>query len=174
MALLSLLHVPFLSPACASHRHARGTRPDNTSVKLPSYIRHKVVTLQAKSMRRIECTQTLRTHRLHPTTGKEVRMKTVLAMVLPIFFASAVFARDDTVVCRHFAAIPVALASGEPASSTVSGELCATEDELRAGTTVQLLIHGATYNHDYWDFGRVDGIEYSYARDVATHGFPTF
>src|SRR5262249_30193863 len=130
MALLSLLHVPFLSPACASHRHARGTRPDNTSVKLPSYIRHKVVTLQAKSMHRIECTQPWRKYRFTPPIEKEFRMKTVLAMVLPIFFASTVFARDDTVVCRNFAAIPVALASREPASSTVSGELCATEDEL--------------------------------------------
>jgi pimeloyl-ACP methyl ester carboxylesterase len=46
------------------------------------------------------------------------------------------------------------------------------DDELSAGTTVQLLIHGATYNHDYWDFGTVDGTRYSYARDVAAHGFP--
>jgi pimeloyl-ACP methyl ester carboxylesterase len=37
-----------------------------------------------------------------------------------------------------------------------------------------LLIHGATYNHDYWDFGKVDGINYSYARDVAARGIPTF
>jgi pimeloyl-ACP methyl ester carboxylesterase len=56
----------------------------------------------------------------------------------------------------------------------VSGELYATEDELVAGTTVQVLVHGATYNHDYWDFGKVDGRRYSYARDVAAHGFPTF
>jgi len=56
----------------------------------------------------------------------------------------------------------------------VSGELCATEDELSTGGTVQLLIHGAAYNHGYWDFGIVNGVEYSYARDVAAHGFPTF
>jgi pimeloyl-ACP methyl ester carboxylesterase len=82
--------------------------------------------------------------------------------------------KADSVVCRSFASIPVALAPGQPARYSVSGELCATEDELAAGTTVQLLIHGAAYNHDYWDFGTVNGIRYSYARDVAAHGFPAF
>ena len=79
----------------------------------------------------------------------------------------------ETVTCRRVT-VPVALAPGQPANYKVSGELCATEDDLVAGTTVQLLINGATYNHDYWDFGKIDGIEYSYARDVAAHGFPTF
>ena len=81
---------------------------------------------------------------------------------------------DDKVTCQRYAGIPVALASGQAAKYTVSGELCTTEDERRAGTTVQLLIHGATYNHKYWDFGRVDGTRYSYARDIAAHGFPAF
>ncbi len=81
---------------------------------------------------------------------------------------------DDAVLCRPFAAIPVTLAPDQPASYNVSGELGATPAELQAGTTVQLLIHGATYNHDYWDFGAIDGTRYSYARDVAAHGFPTF
>lgn len=81
---------------------------------------------------------------------------------------------DGAVVCRPFAAIPVALAPGQPASYFVSGELCATPDEMITGGTVQLLIHGSTFNHDYWDFGTVDGVEYSYARSVAAHGFPTF
>ena len=101
-------------------------------------------------------------------------MKKVFALVLPLIFANAAFAGDDAVVCRNLASIPVALAPGQLASYSVSGELCATEDELREGATVQLLIHGATYNHRYCDFGTVDGIEYSYARDVAAHGFATF
>ena len=101
-------------------------------------------------------------------------MKKVFALVLPWLFANAGFAEDDAVVCRNLTSIPVALAPGQPASYMVSGELCATEDELRAGATVQLLIHGATYSHHYWDFGTVDGIEYSYARDVAAHGVATF
>jgi pimeloyl-ACP methyl ester carboxylesterase len=101
-------------------------------------------------------------------------MKRVFALLLPLMFANAAFAEDDAVVCRDHASIPVALAPGQAASYMVSGELCATEAELGEGATVQLLIHGATYNHRYWDFGTVDGIDYSYARDVAAHGFATF
>ena len=88
-------------------------------------------------------------------------------------FITAKAATDDSVFCRRIDA-QVALTPGTPASYTVSGELCATEDELSTGGTVQLLIHGAAYNHTYWDFGTVNGIQYSYARDVAAHGFPTF
>src|SRR5215467_11020876 len=81
---------------------------------------------------------------------------------------------DDPVVCQPRTGIPVSLASGQQANYIVNGQLCATEDELSSGTTVQLLIHGATYNRDYWDFGKVDGVQYSHARDVAAAGFPTF
>jgi pimeloyl-ACP methyl ester carboxylesterase len=106
--------------------------------------------------------------------AEDCQMKKVFALVLPLIFANAAFAEDDAVVCRNLASIPVALAPGQPAGYMVSGELCATEDELHEGATAQLLIHGAAYNHHYWDFGTVDGIEYSYARDVAAHGFATF
>ncbi|MBV9269150.1 MAG: alpha/beta fold hydrolase [Acidobacteriaceae bacterium] len=99
-------------------------------------------------------------------------MKEVLKTVLPLVFALRCFAADDAVVCRNYHSIPVQLASGQSAS--INGELCATEDELLDGSTVQFLIHGATYNHTYWDFGTAGGTEYSYARDVAAHGFATF
>jgi hypothetical protein len=73
------------------------------------------------------------------------------------------FAGDNAVMSLHFT-ISVALGPGQPATYTISGELFATEDELVAGTTVQLLVAGATYTHDYWDFGTVEGRRYSYAR----------
>ena len=82
--------------------------------------------------------------------------------------------RVEDVQCQQFAAIPVALGPGESPTEKVSGELCARRDDLVPGATVQLLVHGATYNRDYWDFGVVDGTRYSYARDVAARGFPTF
>ena len=68
----------------------------------------------------------------------------------------------------------MALAPGQPASAIISGELCSTRPERRPGTTIQLLIPGSTYTHDYWDFGPVNGTTYSYARAVASHGFATF
>ena len=105
-----------------------------------------------------------------------MKMKKVSAMAFVLLVCSAItaFAREDAVVCRTHRAIPVALARGMAASYRVNGVLCATEDELRTGATVHLLIHGSTYNHHYWDFGTVDGVRYSYARDVAARGFPTF
>jgi pimeloyl-ACP methyl ester carboxylesterase len=81
--------------------------------------------------------------------------------------------RDASVTCRQDLRLPVALAAGQPASYTVSGELCSTLAERHDGRTVQLLIPGATYDHRYWDFGTIDGRRYSYARDVAALGFPT-
>jgi hypothetical protein len=80
----------------------------------------------------------------------------------------------DPVTCRHDLRIPVALAPAQPPTAIISGELCSTNTERRVGRTVQLLIAGATYTHDYWDFGTVDGVSYSYARAVAAHGQATF
>ena len=80
----------------------------------------------------------------------------------------------NLVACQHDVRIPVALSPGQPASAIISGEFCSTAPERHFGPTVQLLIAGATYAHDYWDFGVVDGVSYSYARAVAAHGEATF
>lgn len=36
---------------------------------------------------------------------------------------------------------------------------------------VQILVHGATYDHRYWDVPDIDGIRYSYAREMAERGY---
>jgi pimeloyl-ACP methyl ester carboxylesterase len=99
-----------------------------------------------------------------------------LAACVPSFSQSSNQAQitNDAVVCQPSGPIPVSLAPEQLARYTVNGQLCATRDELTGGATVHLLIHGATYNRDYWDFRKIDGIEYSYARDMAAAGFPTF
>jgi hypothetical protein len=76
------------------------------------------------------------------------------------------------VSCRAYT-VPVALAAGQAARYRVWGLLCATRRELAAGSTVQFLVPGATYDHAYWEFGVVDGHRYDYARSVAAAGFPT-
>ncbi len=106
--------------------------------------------------------------------GVLVSLVLVLVLVLGLGRDASAAAADRQVSCGTFGGIPVTLAAGDPESYSVSGELCATTGELAAGGTVQLLIHGATYNHSYWNFGTVDGIDYSYAQDVAVAGFPTF
>jgi pimeloyl-ACP methyl ester carboxylesterase len=107
------------------------------------------------------------------------RLLTVAAVALVAGSATAAYAHPthpaaSLVTCREYAGIPVALAPKQPARYTVGGELCATPAEQRTGAIVQVLVHGATYNHTYWDFGKVDGVEYSYARDVAARGIATF
>jgi pimeloyl-ACP methyl ester carboxylesterase len=46
--------------------------------------------------------------------------------------------------------IPVTLIPGQPANQQIFAEFCLPRGH--APQTVQLLVHGATYNHTYWDF----------------------
>lgn len=97
----------------------------------------------------------------------------LLAMMI-VALSKGLASAASLVSCRMLEGIPVALEAGEPADYSITGELCATASELDNGETVQLLIHGATYDHSYWDFGTIDGVRYSYARDLALAGYPTF
>jgi pimeloyl-ACP methyl ester carboxylesterase len=102
------------------------------------------------------------------------RLMGLVAAALMLAASAGTASASTGVSCTTYSRIPVALAAGAPLSYSVSGELCARPGELARGATVQLLIHGATYDRSYWDFGRIDGIRYSYARDVAAAGYPTF
>ena len=77
------------------------------------------------------------------------------------------------VSCRTYSGIPVALADGAPQSYSITGELCAMPFELTDGETVQLLIDGAHTTTPTGISGR-SMASYSYARDLAAAGFPTF
>ena len=39
------------------------------------------------------------------------------------------------------------------------------------GKTLQITVHGASYDHNYWDAGELGGHGYSYARYMASNGF---
>lgn len=78
-----------------------------------------------------------------------------------------------TVRCRLHV-LPVALAQGAPPTSWVLGELCAAGERPKTGAPLQVLLHGATYDHTYWNHGPVNGVDYSYARALAAAGIPTF
>ncbi|MEU4804113.1 alpha/beta fold hydrolase [Actinosynnema sp. NPDC023587] len=56
-------------------------------------------------------------------------------------------------------------------TQTVHGQLC--RPSATTPDTVQLLVHGATYNRHYWDLPH-DGGRYSYQRDLARRGVATF
>lgn len=57
------------------------------------------------------------------------------------------------------------------APSIVHGRLCLPAGD--APDTVQLLVHGGTYNSAYWDLP-YQPERYSYQRDMAAHGYATF
>jgi Alpha/beta hydrolase family len=65
--------------------------------------------------------------------------------------------------------IPVGLQPGQPVIYHIWAEFCLPPG--RTPTTVQLLVHGGTYNHDYWDFGVIDGIDYSYVNAALAAGY---
>ncbi len=67
--------------------------------------------------------------------------------------------------------LPVRIADPGPADQTLWGRLC--YPGTARPRTVQLLVHGATYNHLYWDFP-VGGDAYSYAGEATAAGYATF
>lgn len=67
--------------------------------------------------------------------------------------------------------LPVAITDPGPADQTMWGQLCYRGS--REPATVQLLVHGATYNHLYWDFPYADGY-YSYVDAATAAGYATF
>ena len=67
--------------------------------------------------------------------------------------------------------LPVAITDPGPADQSMWGQLCYRGS--REPATVQLLVHGATYNHLYWDFPYGDGY-YSYVDAATAAGYATF
>ena len=63
------------------------------------------------------------------------------------------------------------IADPGPADQTLWGQLCYRGD--REPGTVQLLVHGATYNHLYWNFPYGNGY-YSYVDAATAAGYATF
>jgi pimeloyl-ACP methyl ester carboxylesterase len=75
---------------------------------------------------------------------------------------------DDSLRCQHLR-IAVALTPGAPADQTISAILCRPS---RRGGTLQILLHGATYSHIYWDFPYQPG-RYSYVGAMSCAGYAT-
>ncbi|MFB7507872.1 alpha/beta hydrolase, partial [Streptomyces broussonetiae] len=73
-------------------------------------------------------------------------------------------------ICKAYS-LPVRMSDPGEATQTLWGELCQPRDSRP--TTVQLLVHGGYYNHEYWDFPVGDGY-YSYVRHAVAAGYATF
>jgi pimeloyl-ACP methyl ester carboxylesterase len=66
--------------------------------------------------------------------------------------------------------VPVSLADGLPNDYTIRGRLCLPTETVP--TTVQVLLHGATYNGIYWDFP-YQPERYSYVQALVADGYAT-
>ncbi len=67
--------------------------------------------------------------------------------------------------------LAVRIADPGPADQAMWGQLCYRGS--REPATVQLLVHGATYNHLYWNFPYGNGY-YSYVDAATAAGYATF
>jgi pimeloyl-ACP methyl ester carboxylesterase len=94
----------------------------------------------------------------------------ILVAALLTTFVPAASADTLALTCTQHT-LQVRIADPGPASSTLFGQLCYRGSQAPA--TVQLLVHGITYNHIYWDFP-VGGGYYSYVRAATLVGYATF
>ncbi len=90
-------------------------------------------------------------------------------ILFTIFSMSPAFA-DSNVTCNQYT-VPVTLSSTDPTVYHVVGFLC-SEGSLQ-GKTVQFLLHGLTYDHNYWNFP-LSPEKYSYVRKATDEGYATF
>ena len=90
-----------------------------------------------------------------------------MLVVSLLTFAGAARATDRTCVSGN---VPVTLAPHTPANQHVYAELCTPTGS--AAPVVQLLVHGVTYDHSYWDVPGFDG-RYSYVRAANAAGYAT-
>jgi pimeloyl-ACP methyl ester carboxylesterase len=68
--------------------------------------------------------------------------------------------------------LPVAISPESPKKYRVFGRLCGYRSNLKR-QTVQVLVHGTTYSHNYWDWP-YQPERYSYVRKMTQAGYATF
>jgi pimeloyl-ACP methyl ester carboxylesterase len=59
-------------------------------------------------------------------------------------------ASSASAVCRNVS-VPVAIADGQPANQQLSARLCEPGASGAAARTLLVLVHGITYDRNYWD-----------------------
>lgn len=106
----------------------------------------------------------MRTYKLFPL---------VLLFVVSLSLVSAPPALAQGGVSCTSQTLEVTLFPGDPTQYTLYGELCSL-GSLTGGEVVQVLVHGATYNHSYWDFQGYQPEHYSYVQRAAVRGYVTF
>lgn len=85
---------------------------------------------------------------------------------------AALHAASKTTQCNSYV-IPVRMSALDLTTHSVAAWLCYSQ---APGNLVQLTVHGATYNHTYWDFScpACQTNTYSYAQYMGQMGYTTF
>jgi len=97
---------------------------------------------------------------------KNILRLSTLALVLAVC-SVGIKAQDSDSIKVDRIDFPVRLSDGN--TYTIAGYLYHRGDVR--GRTLQVLVHGATYNHQYWDVPTINGHNYSYARFMADNGY---
>jgi len=111
----------------------------------------------------------------HPASTKHmlrrlVSVAVMLALVLGVFATTQPAAAETDLVCSE-QTLSVTLSLNATEHYNVVGTLCSQGPA--AGKTVQLLLHGATYDRSYWDFP-YQREHYSYVLSATKRGYATF
>jgi pimeloyl-ACP methyl ester carboxylesterase len=98
------------------------------------------------------------------------------AVAVAVVPAAGPVAADGTdpswATCAQYT-VPVTLTASDPTVYHVVGRLCTRDDALRGAKTVQLLVSGLTYDHNYWNPGYLPNT-YSWVYDETSAGYSTF
>jgi pimeloyl-ACP methyl ester carboxylesterase len=78
---------------------------------------------------------------------------------------------DQKLTCRDVT-VPVKLSKTDSTEYQISGSLCSRGS--LTGKTMQVLIHGITYDKNYWNFPSINNKNYSYVSRSTAAGFATF
>lgn len=102
-----------------------------------------------------------------------VALPAVAVTVLPAAAPAAADGTDPSwATCAQYS-VPVTLTASDPTVYHVVGRLCTRNDQLRGAKTVQLLVSGLTYDHNYWNPGYQPNT-YSYVYSETSAGYSTF
>lgn len=109
---------------------------------------------------------------LPPRAGRLARAISVLALISATLLglgtaAQAAADRGPAVHCQS-SVMAVALAEGQPANQTIEWRLCTPPAQWHDTRAVDVLVHGATYDDDYWDPQGFPA--YSFVRRDVTEG----
>lgn len=101
-----------------------------------------------------------------------VRSATAAGLATGLLATSPVTAgaAEPSTQCRDVT-VPVSLSQGQAARYRIWGRLCTPGN--RSAGTVQVLVPGLNYSHEYWDFPFQPG-HYSYVRHANSAGYATF